>query len=343
MANDYLEDIVTSRLVDFLKDVPQLSAATPPELVNVLPYFPVNPSLDGCLRYEVWPLVDGQLSTTEPRSITSTSFSGAYANFLSNSYIQIGTGNADTFARLAKTKSDSKNNILTPDQSNGAGCFRVKDRPSAERSFVPDYDVTWLDGVPTEPLAIDIDVWRDNENEPWQQSAGQTDGERLQANLKYSSFKIARISPKVYQSGQGWYAPDVINGLRTGAFEGVLFNRTDAFGDTSTFQRAMALVLVGRIEFSKQQGSTFELSMLPDAGLEMALEGLTPIKSPSTMPAFQAQISTHLRVPTSRPAIGGVPSVPHLESIDTSWDTGDLYATIGKGIVLGAYRESPLK
>lgn len=340
MANDYLEDIVITHLVKYLNNVPEISTGKNLELVHILPYFPLEPVVDKCIDYRAWPLIDGQLSTSSPTTVTSKSFSKAYAQFLMASTLSHDTKNNTKLRRLAKYKTTSKKNTQAATSTNGGGCFRVNDRETAPCSSVPDYEFSWVSGFPADPLSIEVDVWRKRASDPWQAPVGKSSGQRLRATLIYSDFRMVIITPKTLVNRKGWYAPDLVEGMRTGALDGITFKRRGTFSDPDCFIRAQAYLLVGRVQFHKSLNSADKHLKLSDLMLDLDQKSLNSLDVTPKTSGPLLQLSHHLHIPSSPTSMKSFSS--EISSTTTSWDTGNLYDHLNAGFILCAIRNSPL-
>ncbi|MDU8928206.1 hypothetical protein RXV86_12485 [Alisedimentitalea sp. MJ-SS2] len=335
---DYLDDLVAQGMVDYLGHVLALDGFPAPELVRILTYFPLSPVENGCINYHAWPLIDGELSTTLPGTITATSFSRAYAGFLSNSFLEPGTGSSSELLRLSQIKNTSQVNTQTATQINGGGCVRSSGSAAAPCGYVPNYDFRWVTEISDQPLHFDVDVWRTNDQSAWQAFDGQTGGERLQATLTYRDFRLVFVTPMGLQDDKGWYSGEITEGMRDGDLNGIQFARFSSFGDVAGFVRAQVYVIVGRIQFTKKMGSPLGLS---DLAAPRPTEKMLMSVEPSPLAVLPGlHLSDHLHVPFAM-AVPGDP-MENLTGLDTSWDTGDLYASLGAGYVLGAIKEGPL-
>jgi len=340
MSNDYLEEIVYDHLVKYLQNVPEISSGKNLELVHILPYFPLEPVVDECIKYEAWPLIDGLLSTVLPTTVTSNSFSKAYTQFLMASTLSHNTENKTVLRRLARYKTTSKKNTQAATSTNGGGCFRPNDRETAPCSSVPDYEISWVSGLPVDSLSIEVDVWRKRARDPWQIPDGKTAGQRLQATLIYSDFRMIFITPKTLLHGKGWYAPDLIEGMRTGTLDGIAFKRRGAFSDPDCFIRAKAYVMVGRIQFHKSLNNSASHLELSDLVLDLDHKNLGSVDVAPKTSGPLLRLSHHLHIPSIPTSMKLRSS--EISSTTTSWDTGNLYDHLNAGFILCAIRDAPL-
>ncbi|MEL6617826.1 MAG: hypothetical protein AAFP16_03050 [Pseudomonadota bacterium] len=332
---DYLDKLVARKLTAHVGTSPALAQDAAPMLTNILPYFPLQPIANDQVRSAAWPLIDNQLSPTNPIVTTTTSFSASFAGFLSNTNLQDGPP-AERLA-LATQQTTAKKNITSSDRANGGLCYKPGDTAAAACSFVPGYAATWPTEPGLGPLKIRIDVWRPNAASPWKPASGQPRGERLRASLTYSAFRIVELAPAALNDTTGWYSQPLLDGLRDGIYRGVRFDRQGGFGPTGNFVRAAVFVMVGRVQFSKETNSTTLLSNL----LEKPKRQLRTRRGGVPVQKLRMQLTPNLILPPGK--LVPPRSVTRGLNMSTDWDTGDIYAESDAGFIVCAVPDAPLR
>lgn len=338
---DFLDKIVTEHLIKYLRHMPETTGNRTPELAQILPYFPLDPIKNGVIDKAAWPLIDGQLTTTPPCRITSNSFSGAYAHFLSRLVLQKGTGTAQRYLNLAKLQSTSLKNINLATAENGGGNLRNQLAINPQTSFVPNYAVKWSGPVAKNPLSILIDVWRPRHGARWRPVSvrpwgnalsGHPRGQRLRATLTYSDVRIATINPLKLINDTGWYSKDLVAGLKYGSLGGVQFIRRDNPGEVDHFVQTFAFVVAGRLQCDIDERTSFNSGLLA-AQAAPTSKGTDLLQAQTN----RLQLTDHLHVP-----LPADPVPQGFNSAQSSFDSGDLFTTLNAGLVFGAIKDLPL-
>jgi len=332
--SDYLENLVAKKLTQHVQASAALAAGATPEFTNTVRYFPLAPISGDTMNTDAWPLIDGQLSPEQPVTITSNSFSAAYARFLSATILR--GGEARAIAGLASDQTKARINTTSSNALNGGLHLNPFSGLPSGDGFVPRYDAHWDDAPDIPTLTIDIDVWRPNDAAPWQKASIQPGGHRLQAKLIYSDFKIVFLTPQQLANTTGWYSDPLVKGMRTGSYDGVTFMRQSNFGDTDNFARASAYVMVGRVQFDRDVGSEVDITELV-AEPEIAL--LERMTTQATRKG-RLVLSRNIVFPfgtfkTNDNLLEGL-------SFSSSWDSGDLYGTANAGFIVCAVKDAPL-
>ncbi len=344
---DYLEDLVAGRVTAHVSDACSRLGLAAPEFASVLSYFPLSPIAGGRMRYAAWPLVDGQVTDTQPLRVTTTGFSTSYARFLGTTLLQ--GGSSQTRLDLAHQQVTARKHVIASDPANGGLCLKPHDRTAAPCGYVPGYSALWHTDPGIAGLSIDIDVWRRNRTAPWQPTKGLGTGQRLSAKLTYSGFRLVILTPAPLANGIGWYSAAMMDGVRKGHLHGVSFLRQGGFGGTAGFQRAKAYILVGRVQFQKHSASSVSFPDLAEPAPPRPL-----LRSgPETRPLLRSGPKTRASPTAERLKLAEGLVLPFgrvlrpkglrgSHAMDTSWDSGDLYALTKAGFIVSAVRDAPL-
>ncbi|WP_299298404.1 hypothetical protein [uncultured Tateyamaria sp.] len=332
--SDYLETLVAAKLSQHVQASPALAAGATPEFTNSVRYFPLVPISGDTMNADAWPLIDGQLSSKQPVTVTSNSFSAAYARYLSATILRGGSG--QSIATLANKQTQARINTTHSNDINGGLHLNPFSALPSGDGFVPRYDAHW-DTSPSIPtLTVDIDVWRPNDAAPWQKATIQPGGYRLKAKLIYSDFRIVYLTPQQLGDTTGWYSQPLMSGMRDGTYDGVTFMRQSNFGDTADFARATAYVMVGRVQFDRDVGSEIDITELV-AEPEVAL--LERMTTKATRKG-RLVLSRNIVFPfgTFKPNDNLLEGL----SFSSSWDSGDLYQSANAGFLVCAVKDTPL-
>lgn len=329
--NDFLDNLVARRVTAHVGAAPALASGTPPEFTSIENYFPLTPITDGRVMFSAWPLIDGQLSTTQPLKSTSSSFSAGYGQYLSAVNLR-GTGPA--LGQLASDQRRALEALRKAAKDNGGLCMTARDHAGTPCNYVPGYGAKWVDQTGLGDLTIKVDVWRLDATAPWSEHRNQHGGQRLRASLIYSDFKIILLTPAPLTARTGWYSDDLTTGLHTGSAKNVHFDRQSNFGTTTGFVRAAAFAMVGRMQFQRANNSTARSQELftPAEPLRMSRSGGTPSSVLRLTPNL---VFPKMKVATPRSRLRGM-------NAETNWDSGNLYTTLKQGFIVAAIPDAPL-
>ncbi len=274
-------------------------------------------------------------------TISPSPFSRLYLTLLQNTILSEdtnGSGGGTRLLELALRVHRATSATSSPSAVNGGICGATSASNLDPMSFYPAFETTWISDPNTDPLVIHIDAWRTGPNEKWRQGGTQagTMDEHLFAYLQYSDIRICIAEPRVLSDQVGWYDADLVEGMKTGRLGNVLFHRRGGFPDTTNFRRAAVFVVVGSVQFSLHSDSNFHVSR--------SLKGVEFLPH-SQRHSPSIQISSHLSVPSPTPGVPGAETLLKndltLESIESHWDSGDLYSLYNAGFVVGAAIEAP--
>lgn len=330
MTSDYIEEQVLHAMSKRVSDL--MPDDRPLALINTVNLLPLGPLACGCLAYPSIAFYDGLLKHTDPLTVSSSQFSHMYLTLLQNTYLDDPIGSEDKHQlkkQLAERQTQAIVSISSPSLENGGVCAGITDSTPALCSYVPAFEATWVQASGSGPLSIDIDAWRPDPAEKWQQGRppiGKT-GERLRAHLQYSDIRICLVAPKALSDQVGWYDAEFVEGMKNGNLGNVLFNRFDGFPDITDFRRAAAFVVVGSVQFDLNSDDS-------NVDLTQSLESVKALSSAPLMPASRIRISSHLSVPL-------MDTDPNDKTIRSHWDSGDCYALYNAGLVIGAAIDAP--
>lgn len=342
---DYLYDIVSHSLISHVSRSQSLKGLGNVKFASILPYFPLDAIQPGRMAYSAWPIVDGQLTPTNPVKLSTTHFSRSYSGFLSATNLS-GPGTS-TLVYLAKEQTHARNNVNAPSVENG-GLYVDHNGTQGADSYVPGYTATWDNSPGLPNLVIKVDAWRPDSSSQWQERSSQKGGQRLKAKLVYSDFRVVVLTPTRLSDDTGWYSDTLLNGMRDGEVQGVTFSRTSGFGDEAAFIRAAAYVMVGRVQFKKTLGSSVQFDDLLTGDTIVPMTG--PPKNFSLVRIFG--LAAKARKPLQSLSLGENIMLPHgdldgisgflgLKSLATSWDTGNIYETLEAGFLVCAIPDAP--
>lgn len=339
MVSDYIEEQVLQAMSERVgKLVPGGHSLA---LINAVNLLPLGPLECGCLAYQSMAFYNGTLKGTDPLTVSSSLFSRLYLRMLQYTNIDDSSGSGDNrqLMEVAERLTQAKDSTSKPSSYNGGVCAAMTADSSAPISFVPAYEATWTPDPDTGPLVIDIDAWRPGPTEKWQQGKPPAGikGECLQAKLRYSDIRICTVTPKALSGREGWYDAELVEGMKTGRLGSVSFKKLGGFPkNTTAIRRASAFVVVGSVRFCLYSGSNFDLPKSPRAVNRLLSDHRTP-----TPPI---RISCHLSVPSPTPVMHSARLLKRpsdFNTIQSHWDSGDLYKLTNAGFVIGVAVDAP--